>query len=225
MPNREPSPCAVCGHDPANWNELDTAKTLGLAEVFIAEWGAPPLDLDGTSDGPSALHELWHHLAAVGRPSGRQQVGTISQLSSSSGGVPKRAIDHAIVGVRGIEGDVQQARVHHGRPWQALCLWSAEVIDVLVAEGHPVFPGAAGENITIAGIDWSTLQGGMRLTIGGVECQLSLPAVPCSKNAQWFVDGEIDRMDHDLHPGSSRWYASVITPGTISPGDPVMLGS
>ncbi len=227
MSNREPGICTVCGHDPFDWNAQDTAKTLDLVDVFTDEWGAPRLDVAQAKDPASALHQLWHHLfeATAGRPPSQSQHGTVSQLSASGGGVPKRAIDLAIVGVRGIEGDAQKARVHHGRPWQALCLWSAEVIETLVAEGHPVFPGAAGENITVAGVDWSRLRGGMQFTIGEVECQFSLPAVPCSKNAQWFLDGEINRMDHALHPGSSRWYASVITPGTISPGDPVVIGN
>ena len=44
--------------------------------------------------------------------------------------MPKSAIDIAIVGWRGIEGDVQETRLHHGLPWQALSLWSADVVDI-----------------------------------------------------------------------------------------------
>jgi MOSC domain-containing protein YiiM len=47
--------------------------------------------------------------------------------------------------------------------------------------------------------------------------------VPCKKNAQWFLGGEISLMDHDLHPGSSRWYASVLRPGTVAAGDTVTV--
>jgi MOSC domain-containing protein YiiM len=72
-------------------------------------------------------------------------------LSRSDGGVPKHSTDHVTVGFRGVDGDRQATRAHHGSPWQALCLWSREVIDALVAEGHPIAPGAAGENVTIAG--------------------------------------------------------------------------
>ncbi len=217
--------CATCGFEPAQWNELDTAKTLELADQFATEWGAAPLTLDLDSNPVDAVHELWHHLlgAASDRAAGPKQRGTVSQLSASSGGVPKLPVERAEVGVRGLATDSQNARVHHGRPWQALCLWSVEVITELVGEGHPIFAGAAGENVTIGGIDWATLRGGMRLTIGAVECQLSLPTVPCSNNAAWFIDRQIDRMDHDIHPGSSRWYASVIRPGAICAGNTVTL--
>ena len=132
--------------------------------------------------------------------------------------MPKLAVESADVDRRGIVGDVQKTRVHHGRPWQALCLWSCDVIDMLVAEGHPIQAGSAGENLTIGGIDWASLRAGTIIDIGPVRCQLSAPATPCSKNQQWFRNGEIDRMDHDLHPGSSRWYASVLTPGSITAG-------
>ena len=39
--------------------------------------------------------------------------------------------------------------IFHGGPERALCLFSLERILELQAEGHPIFPGAAGENITI----------------------------------------------------------------------------
>lgn len=234
--------CALCGFDSAQWNAQDAAKTLGLAPEFVQEWSGgtvnpitSPLSreaasalLDGTVDDQlTGVHDLWHGLVTELAPMHDPvpMEGTVRQLNASDGGVPKAAIDQAEVGVRGIVGDTQKARVHHGRPWQALCLWSSDVLAVLQAEGHPIAAGSAGENVTLAGIEWSQLRGGMRFTIGSgddaVECQLSLPAVPCSKNNAWFLGNDIDRMDHDLNPGFSRWYASVLSRGTINPGDPV----
>lgn len=232
------STCLACGFDPAQWNEQDTAKTLGLAPEFVQEWGANTVDpltsplsrgaasalLEGTRDDQEhALHDLWHGLVTELAPAQTtvEMRGTVHQLNASGGGVPKTPIDRAVVGVRGVEGDVQKARVHHGRPWQALCVWSSDVIAALAAEGHPIEAGFAGENVTMSGIDWSQLRGGMRFAVGEVECELSLPAVPCSKNNAWFLGGDIDKMDHDLNPGFSRWYASVLTPGSIAPGDDV----
>lgn len=181
-----------------------------------------------------AVHDSWHHLTDIAsiasglraEASSEQGVGrgVVHQINRSSGGVPKTAVPTAEIGRRGLVGDVQAARAHHGRPWQAVSLWSSDVIEALVAEGHPIVPGAAGENLTLAGLDWSTLQAGAILEIGPVRLQLSAPAVPCAKNNQWFADGDSRRMDHDLHPGWSRWYATVLTPGPINEGDTVNMG-
>ncbi len=149
--------------------------------------------------------------------------GTVAQLNASDGGVPKSAVDAVVVDHRGLVNDRQATRKHHGRPWQALCLWSTEVIDQLRADGHPIFPGAAGENITIGGIDWSTITLGTRLRLGSVLAQISAPAVPCAKNAQWFSDRDVGRIHHGNGP-LSRLYATVIEPGTIATGDPVIVG-
>lgn len=183
--------------------------------------------LEGTAaDQLEGVHRLWHGLVTELAPTqpGVDLHGVVQQINVSGGGVPKAAVGSAEVGVRGLVGDVQKARVHHGRPWQALCLWSADVIASLQAEGHPIAAGSAGENVTMAGIEWSALRGGMTFSIGEVACQLTLPAVPCSKNSAWFLGNDIDRMDHDLNPGFSRWYASVLTPGTITTGDAVRFG-
>ncbi len=122
-----------------------------------------------------------------------------------------------------MDGDRQAARQHHGRVWQALCLWSADVIDGLRAEGHPIAPGNAGENVCISGIDWSTLRPGVRIELGDVLAEVSAYADPCTKNAGWFVDGDYGRMGHDRQPGVSRVYASVLRDGVIRPGDTVTV--
>ena len=148
--------------------------------------------------------------------------GVVAQLAASDGGVPKAAVESVEVDHQGVIGDRQATRKHHGRPWQALCLWSAEVIEQLKAAGHPIFPGAAGENITIEGIDWSTIVMGTRLRIGTVLTQISAPAVPCAQNAQWFSDRDFNRIHHRNGP-ISRLYATVIEPGAIATGDAVIV--
>jgi MOSC domain-containing protein YiiM len=175
------------------------------------------------------VHDVSHHLMDVGRglhllgAGAPTQEGTVVQLSVSDGGVPKRPVEAAEVGDRGLVGDRQADRRHHGRPLQALCLWSADRIDALRAEGHPVEPGLAGENLTIGGIDWSTLRPGTQLLVGDVLLEISAWATPCAKNAAWFADRDFNRMSHDRHPGWSRAYAWVREPGTIRQGDPVVV--
>ena len=80
--------------------------------------------------------------------------GRIVQINVSPGGVPKRAVPVARVTPAGIAGDGHRHRALHGGPDRALCLYSIERIDALRADGHPIEPGALGENLTIAGLDW-----------------------------------------------------------------------
>ena len=176
-----------------------------------------------------AVHDAVHHLRDVGRglhllgAGAPTQQGTIASINTSDGGVPKVPVDTAEVGERGVLGDRQAARKHHGRPLQALCLWSTEVIDDLRAEGHPIHPGAAGENLTLSGINWSTVRPGTRILLGEVLAEVSAYATPCKKNAQWFADRDFNRMGHEQHPGWSRVYAWVLEPGTVRTGDPVVV--
>lgn len=233
-PARELDSGAVRAGFAAEAGELVAA----LRAVPSEQWDNPAALAPATFDGVPhsvgwaarhAVHDLWHHLhdiAAIRISLGDgpiPQQGTVAQISRSDGGVPKTAVHTARVHRRGIEGDVQKARQHHGRPWQALCLYSAEVIAALQAEGHPISAGSSGENLTLSGLDWSLLRAGAILTIGEMRCELSAPAVPCSKNNQWFADGDSNRIDHGRHPGWSRWYASVLDSGQITAGDGAQL--
>jgi MOSC domain-containing protein YiiM len=148
--------------------------------------------------------------------------GRVVGLHVSPGGVPKAPVSEADIGWRGLAGDRQATRRHHGRLWQAVCLWSAEVIDGLRRDGHPIFPGAAGENVTVAGLDWAALRPGLRLAAGNAVVEVTVPALPCAANAGWFADGDVMRIDHRRHPGSSRQYALVVRPGRVAVGDDVM---
>jgi len=150
-------------------------------------------------------------------------MGQIHQINTSKGGVPKLAVEKAVVGDRGIVGDEQADRVHHGHPDQALCLFSIDVIQMFQSEGHPIEAGSAGENITVSGIEWVDVIPGKKMSIGPVEIEITHFATPCSKNAQWFVDGKYNRMHESRHPGESRVYARVIAGGVIRTGDPVEL--
>lgn len=176
-----------------------------------------------------AIHDASHHLSDIGRglhalgAGPPRQVGMVSQLNASDGGVPKLPVQSADVSRRGLVGDRQATRKHHGRPLQALCLWSSEVIEVLKAEGHPIAPGLAGENITVSGVAWAGIRPGVRLRIGTVLAEISAWATPCKKNAAWFVDRDFNRMHHDRHPGTSRAYAWVRQPGHIRTGDEVIV--
>lgn len=151
-------------------------------------------------------------------------MASVHQINTSEGGVPKLPRDTAVIDESGIVGDMQADQVHHGGPDQALCLYSLEVIEELQAEGHPISPGSAGENLTISGLDWGSLELGQRLSIGPEAIvEITWHATPCQKNAKWFVNGDILRMSQSRNPGYSRLYAKVLKGGSVKPGNPVEL--
>lgn len=179
-------------------------------------------------DTAADLTAVWEAYLAVGpalRAGGalpRSTTGVVVALHASGGGVPKQARESLEVGFAGARGDAQRNRNHHGAPYQALCLWSGEIIDALAADGHPIAPGRAGENITLRGLDWSDVRPGVRLRVGSVLCEISCYAEPCRHLAQWFTDGRFDRIRHDKGD-VSRVYATVLEPGVVAVGDDAVL--
>lgn len=150
-------------------------------------------------------------------------VSRVHQVSLSSGGVPKLAVTGAMVHREGMAGDHHDDLIHHGGAERALCLFSLEVIERFQAEGHPIAPGCAGENLTISGLDWADVIPGTRLRLGAdLVIEVTSYTAPCSKNARWFSDGDFRRMSQSIHPGESRVYARVLEPGMAAPGDPVL---
>ena len=182
----------------------------------------------GSGDADAVIGELFPKLLSARDGAQRagtlpaQTTGTVEQLNVSGGGVPKTPVDSVEVDFRGITSDKQNNRVHHGRPFQALCLWSAEIIDDLAAQGHPIAAGKAGENVTTRGIEWTSLTMGTQLRIGDVLAQISAMAVPCGHQAQWFTDRDYSRLHHE-NGDISRLYATIIEPGTITTGDAITV--
>lgn len=229
----ESTTCEVCGFDARRWTPTDLERTLAhtddLVGVVIEGWDdAPVVAVDSDRDPVIATHALMHRLAELAAERRAAEPyepmsGTVAGIHRSDGGVPKHAVTTASIDASGVVGDRQATRRHHGRPWQALCLYSAEVIDALAAEGHPIAPGAIGENLTIAGVDWARLRGGLSVEIGEVRLRLSGPAAPCTKIGDSFADRDVARVDHATRPGWARWYASVLAGGDISAGDRVTI--
>ena len=150
--------------------------------------------------------------------------GRIFQLNRSDGGVPKQALRRVEVTAAGVAGDWQRDRVHHGGPERALCLFSLEHIQALQAEGHPIFPGAAGENVTLSGLDWSLMTPGTRLRLGDrVEIEITNYTAPCSTIAEFFTGNAYHRISQKVNPGWSRVYARVLQGGVLEAGQTVEI--
>jgi MOSC domain-containing protein YiiM len=150
--------------------------------------------------------------------------GTIFQLNCSDGGVPKVPVREAQLTPTGLACDRQAHLKIHGGPERALCLYALEHITALQEEGHPIFPGSAGENLTIVGVDWKTLEPGTKLALGDeVVIEITSYAGPCQTIAASFVDRKFKRISQKKHPGESRLYARVLKTGRLATGQTVRV--
>jgi MOSC domain-containing protein YiiM len=160
-------------------------------------------------------------VAGGGCVTDRLAEGRLHAIHVSNGGVPKHARASCRVTIDGIEGDRQRDLRFHGGPLRAVSLYSLELIDALQREGHPIVPGAIGENLTVAGLEWSAMLPGATIEIGPVRLVLTGFASPCKNIAPAFRDEHFVRVSQKVHPGWSRLYAKVEREGIISVGDPV----
>lgn len=149
--------------------------------------------------------------------------GRVVQIGVSRGGVPKLPVSEALLSSAGVGGDRQNDRRHHGGPDRAVCLYSLEVIEALQREGHPIAPGSAGENVTVSGLDWDSIQPGVRLRVGEALLEVVSYTVPCKTIRASFVDERFERISPKTNPGWSRVYARVLTAGVAHPGDAVEI--
>ena len=148
----------------------------------------------------------------------------VLQVNVSDGGVPKRAVFEAWVGTDGLSGDAVNHPKVHGGPERAVCLFPVELIRALQDEGHPVFPGSTGENLTTAGVDWSSLAPEAVVEVGAdVRLQLTTRVEPCRTIAASFADGQFKRIQPKRAPDETRWYARVLREGTVRFGDEIRV--
>ncbi len=143
---------------------------------------------------------------------------------SKQGGVPKQPMREANVDALGIAGSQVANPEAHGGIERALCLYALERILALQLEGHPIFPGSVGENITTVNIDWGQMVPGARVRLGDrVLLELTRYTSPCTTIAKSFQGGHYERISQKAYPGWSRVYARVLQPGLVRIGDPIEL--
>ena len=160
--------------------------------------------------------------------------GHIIQVNVSLGGVPKRPVPEAFLSPLGLEGDSHAHPQFHGGPMKAVLIVSAEAVDRLVAQGFPLFYGALGENLTVRGIEARWLRSGQTWRAGQALIELTTLRTPCSALTVYDAPGRPlrsaiwDAKTKAADPSSPLWatagfYASVVQPGEIRPGDPFQL--
>jgi MOSC domain-containing protein YiiM len=153
--------------------------------------------------------------------------GVIVQVSVSLGGLPKRAVSGGLITPLGIEGDLHAHPAIHGGPRKAILIMASEVIDDLTARGYPLFHGALGENLTTRGLSIRDLRIGDQIRAGGALLEITQPRGPCSAIEIYgeslkdeIHDPRVRALDHTSPRwGMSGFYASVVQPGPVGPGD------
>ncbi len=143
--------------------------------------------------------------------------GQLAQLNISGGGMPKKPIPQAMVGVEGVKGDWQKNRKYHGGPNRAICIYSEELYQGLRDSGVNVKNGDVGENFTTRGINLQHLKKGDRLKVGQCVIEITDIRVPCHQLKKWDMDLP------ELIVGRSGWVAKVIEEGLVKQGDQIEL--
>ena len=137
--------------------------------------------------------------------------GRLVAVCVACGSIPKRALPAVRVTTDGLQGD-GHAHAKHNRPDRAVSLFDLEILTQLQREGFPLYPGAIGENLTVAGLYVQRLPPGTLLEIGEVLLRLEEPRKPC------YVLDAINPCLKDVIVGRCGYMASVARGGVIGPG-------
>jgi MOSC domain-containing protein YiiM len=144
-------------------------------------------------------------------------------------GIYKESCDGPVMArTNGLDGDMQANLAVHGGPRKAVyvypashyALWRKELGEI------PLPWGVFGENLTVEGLDETSVHTGDRYQIGGAEFQVTTPRQPCFKLGLKFEALGIAHMGmikKFWQSGRSGFYVAVVKPGMVQAGDEMKL--
>ncbi len=167
-------------------------------------------------------------MGLVGNPYVRSlNLGTVGPVRGvrRPSAIDKRPVTHPVqAGPLGLDGDQIGNRRHHGGVDKAVYAYAREDLDGWAGELRRELPdGYFGENLTTVGVDVTGAVIGERWLVGSAVLEVSCPRIPCA-TFQGYV-GEprwVRRFTDRAWPGA---YLRVVEPGTVAPGDAVVLTS
>ncbi|WP_338519099.1 MOSC domain-containing protein [Alteromonas gracilis] len=137
--------------------------------------------------------------------------------------IVKSPVSFLTVNIDGTDEDQQANTRLHGGPEKVLHQFSPAHYFTLAKH----FPdgnftvGSIGENLSVEGMDDTTVYLGDVWQFGDVELQISAPRAPCSKISQRYGIPNLDRFVGER--GMTGWYYRVKKTGVISLNDTVTL--
>lgn len=149
--------------------------------------------------------------------------GLIYQLNSKpktrgERGLPKYSVEEVRITFQGMEGDFNHYRSEKKGSTlsRALLLYPLESIYELNQEGWPIQPGDLGENVTMQGIPYSTLQLGKIYRLGEIRIQIAEVCKPCVNLSLLSYVGK-SKVKKFMQTVLERrgWYARVLQEGMV----------
>ena len=151
-------------------------------------------------------------------------LGTAQHIAGykSLTGIIKTSVAGAEIERLGMAGDAICDRKHHGGADQAIYLYFADDYLWWATElNRSIEPGTFGDNLTISGIEGSSVAVGDRFTIGEVVLEVTSHRTPCMTFAARMGDrGFVRRFHRAGRPGA---YCRVLQPGSVEAGMEVAL--
>ena len=139
----------------------------------------------------------------------------ILSINISKGGIPKLPIESVKVKSAGLEGDGHN-HAKHNDPVQAVCLQDIEQLAEFSQRGYRLFPGAAGENLTVRHLNVNGLPLGAVLQFsGGVVIEITKVRKPC-----YVMDAIHPQLKVDAI-GRHGMYAKVLREGILNVGETI----
>lgn len=127
------------------------------------------------------------------------------------------------LGLDHVEGDTVSDRRHHGGEYKACYLFASDHYPYWKARypGLKWTWGMFGENVTVEGMDESSMLVGSIYRLGSALVQITIPREPCYKLGIRFDDQQIiDEFIRYGHPGT---YVRVLEPGHVDTMDEFKL--
>jgi len=127
------------------------------------------------------------------------------------------------LGLETVDKDTITDRKHHGGVYQACYLYSADYYPYW-KDKYPYLTwdwGMFGENITVEGLDETTLRIGSVYSLGEAVVEITVPRQPCYKLGIRFDAQKIvqEFVTHE-HPGT---YVRILKEGNVGKGDSFTL--